>query len=794
MRNKHHVQTIALLLSGAATLAMASAAHAQSAASSILEEVVVTATRKEEVLKDVAMTVDVATGRKLEDLNIFDFKDVSVLSPGLTLTNTVGRNNVATVRGISYDPDTGAPPAVDFYFNELPADIQTVMTAIYDVGQIEVLRGPQGIFRGRTSPAGAITLSTRRPNLSKVEGYGQGTATNQHALNFQGALSVPVISEKLAVRVAGLIDRNRINQIRNVNLGINSKGKTESGRVSVALQPSDNFHATLTYQYLQARNRQFQQVIGPGNQPSLFSPQRSGPALAIEDRGAVAEGVPFFQNNTNIVSLHSDWDVTNDHTVSFLLGHQGTVLRQTQELDTPNAVPGYSPIQRVRTPYNTFIAEVRLASKRDSFWNYTVGAFYSRARSNVFVTQPSNTFFANAVPATPFPVSQGLVLPINIAIGIPNFSEDKSVFATSTFQITDALKLDVGGRFTDMHIEQQSILNVSSTGNAIFGVPAFTLPPNVTIKPSDAVRNHKPFTGGASLSYQINPDVTTYVAYGRSFRRGSAQVAITTPLDSSLIVTKPEHADAVELGLKGDVLDGRLGFSGDVYYQTFDGYIQRGQSYATSSARNGIVDSQTILNYNGKAVSRGAEINVNGVLTPTWTASLGAAYADAHYKNALVPCNDYNFDGVPDAIGAPRVPVGQQVSMCRSSERINQNSKFSMNAQSEYYVEMGSVQPFIRGIFTYRPGFTSTISNFSFRSQPNLNLFGGIRSADGDWSITLFARNLFDTQRITSISQANGLQVTTSVAGGNGAPFDSGYRTVTVTQPREWGVTLQYRF
>lgn len=112
------------------------------------------------------MTVDVATGEQLQKLNLFDFKDVQQLAPGLEITNIDGRSNSATLRGVTFNPDQGTSPTVDVYINEVPVDAQTAFTAIYDVAQIEVLRGTQGAFRGRTAPAGAITLTTRRPSLT----------------------------------------------------------------------------------------------------------------------------------------------------------------------------------------------------------------------------------------------------------------------------------------------------------------------------------------------------------------------------------------------------------------------------------------------------------------------------------------------------------------------------------------------------------------------------------------------------------------------------------------------------
>ena len=150
---------------------------------SALEEIVVTATRRSERLQNVPMTIDVATGEQIKKFDIFDFKDVNILAPGLELTNSQGRDNTATLRGIPFDPDSGTLPAVDVYYNEIPVDAQTAFTAIYDVEQIEVLHGPQGLLRGRsTSPAGSITLKTQDPSLTEFNGYVQATGSDQNAL------------------------------------------------------------------------------------------------------------------------------------------------------------------------------------------------------------------------------------------------------------------------------------------------------------------------------------------------------------------------------------------------------------------------------------------------------------------------------------------------------------------------------------------------------------------------------------------------------------------------------------
>jgi iron complex outermembrane receptor protein len=155
----------ALLCAGVSAFAVPALAYAQAGSENSTSDIIVTATRRAENLQDVPMSVNVATGEQLEKFKIFDVKDVSQLAPGLQLTNTTGRNNTTTLRGITFDPDQGTGPAVQTYYNEIPTDAQTIFTAIYDIQQIEVLRGPQGLLRGLSAPAGSITIATRKPSF-----------------------------------------------------------------------------------------------------------------------------------------------------------------------------------------------------------------------------------------------------------------------------------------------------------------------------------------------------------------------------------------------------------------------------------------------------------------------------------------------------------------------------------------------------------------------------------------------------------------------------------------------------
>ena len=170
------------------------------------------------------------------------------------------------MRGISFDPDQGTSPSVELYFNEMVAETQATFAAIYDIEQIEILRGPQGTLRGQGAPAGTMLISSRKPNYTESEGYVQALGTTKGGYNLQGGFSFP-LSDTLAIRVAGLADGNRINHVRNLTRGgERSESRTYSGRVTLGFKPNDAFEASVMYQYLKADNNVFQQVVGAGSE------------------------------------------------------------------------------------------------------------------------------------------------------------------------------------------------------------------------------------------------------------------------------------------------------------------------------------------------------------------------------------------------------------------------------------------------------------------------------------------------------------------------------------------------
>lgn len=776
------------------------AALAQSAAAaptrSEIDEIVVTATRQAQRLQDVPMSVDVATGDDLQKLNIFDTKDIQQLSPGLELTNTTGRNNTTTLRGISFDPDQGTSPSVMVYLNEIPSDAQTVYTALYDIEQIEVLRGPQGSLRGIASPAGAITIRTRRPDFDQTSGFAQATATEDRAYNVQGGVTLP-ISDTFAMRAAVLVDGNRVNQVYNVNRNEHSRGRTESARLTLGWRPTPDINAYLTYQYLESDVVQNPQVFGPGNAPSLAfgDPTRSGPPADAGDYIAVTEGITRFKNRSHILNLNADWDI-GPVTLSFAGAHQDSRLDQLRDLDTTNSIPNYANEQHTVTPYLVNTAELRLSSNNSDFWNWSVGTFYQKQKGTTRVTQPSDSFFG------PFPISSGLFLPIDTDVTVPVDVRTLSFNATSSFRFGD-FTLEAAIRYSELKNIQTATVHVVSPGFP--GVaPAFDITQDGVPTDLQKAVDH-PLTGGASLSYRLTDDATVYAAYAHSYRQGSAGVAVPVGVSSDLIRSSSEKTDSFEIGFKAAFLNRRLNVNVAAFYQKFDGFLSRFDGIAyncpdffgscnafgppiNNQTDNPLTNGSFSFNYNGDATVKGIEGTIEGRPLDNWDISISAAYAKGRYDGALLPCNDYNGDGIPDATGTPHITGTGNVSLCASDGRLADVPDFSLSANSELRLPIGALTPFIRGIITYRPGVYSERSDFDYSSRTLLNLYVGLRGENDRWEVNLSAKNILNQKRITNISLGNGQTGTAT------APYDSGYRAVNVMNPREFGITTSFKF
>lgn len=819
------------MLAGASALTLiASGAHAQATAAqkpaaepAMVGEIIVTARRTSENLQNVPTTVSAVGGDSLKKLAITQFQDVAAVVPGLSLGTssvTAGRSPAPSIRGVSYDASTQASPTVDIYQNDVPIDGGTAFQAVYDVQAIEVLRGPQGTLRGRTAPSGAITLTTRRADTHDFGGYVSALATDHGGRNLQGAVNVPVIEGVLGVRLAGVVDENKGDFVTSINSSLLPLKSTRSGRISVNFTPTDNFDASVTYQKLNSHKRSFTQVAGSGafGGVSAAAPAGyNGPVITASQRLDVEDSPRFNYSDNDFLSAQLNWEFLGQR-LSYIGGYTKGDSITAGALDYGNVLIGKSYFQNLTTVTKQTTHEVRLSSaKTGGLFDYTIGYFYSKAPSLTAGGQIASflpgAFGSPGAPANPSVLNMRFTLPT--IINVDNHATENSVFANVRVHLGEATELSGGVRHIVSKVDnvQTVFLGAGMISRAI-GVPcsaagfgstygggycdipiaAGTTP----VQNSSQKNTEKPTVYNLSISHRFSDQVLSYGTFATSWRRGANNFALNNaendPVLASLVFLPDEKSKSFETGVKTNWLDRRLRLNLAVFYQKYDGLLFQVASVPYIAANGAsVILSNSTFNVGADSVVKGFDLDGAFQITPNWSISGGVSYADGKVDNDTVPCRDSNFDGVPDT-GSPTFNDFRSrnihVATCKSNQAVSREPKWNGTLQSEYWRPVGSMEAYVRGLLSYSPENTRRNLSYTVPDYGLLNVFAGLRSADGAWDINLFARNLTKTDVQTSRDPDY-----TTPGGGITATFgQTGYRWVTYTPPREVGVSVRYAF
>ena len=761
---------------GAVAVAVPALAQEQSGDKGDTTVVVVTATKRKESLQSVPMSVDAVTGDTLSKLNVQKFEDVQKLSPGLVLNPADGRGQNVSLRGVTFDPDTGASPTVQVYWNETPISTSDAFRSLFDVSQIEVLRGPQGTLRGQTSPAGAITIATQRPSLHSFEGMFNQTIGSRAQWNTQAGVSIPLIDGKLAIRLAGVYDYSE-NGVHNVVNNRDDSDMAHGGRVSVLWKPVSSVEVLLVHQQLNDTNVNYPVAVG-----APVTGQGAGPTLTAANRSSVIEGPYDFRNHSQLTSLNVTWDL-GGHRLSYIGGLQQGREEDLRDLDITNVISGWNDEQDVSAKTRQVSHELRFESTGPSMWTWMVGAYYSKNTGSAVFTQPLAYYFYA-------PYQPPLQTPLTGSTDPGNYGQNMAIFTDHRFALTPSDTVEVGLRYQENKSQNQQYLSY-------FGLTAPSLSADLT-----HLSNHG-LTGSVNYKHSFDKDTMAYVSYSKGLRPGGAVGFITAVgLDPHYYIYQPETTDSYELGFKSKLFDRRVTLNADIFQQNIHNYIARAnatwvRTAAVAGEPNGTGPGGTYgadlatgginFNTNGDVVSKGVEATVSWLISANWNAQLSAAYIDAHYDNALLYCNDSNNDGIPDNGGA-YVQPGRQVSLCKSNRPLqdtfgNEAGKLNMTLRSEYAHQLGKYEGFVRGLVRYVPPSYNQQLDKHISAYTPVDLYVGVRNPNQKWELSLWAQNLLDK------SVDRGLNAL--YAGG----LAGGYLELrTPPEERRVGATLRYRF
>lgn len=762
--------------------------------------IIVQARRRDEDVQDVPAVIDTVTSEEVAKLNLRDFKEVQTLVPGLQLsTETNGVGGSAKLRGVNFDINaSGFNSTVEFYMNDAPITAGIVLQQMFDIGQIEVLRGPQGTLRGRASPSGSITVTTRKPDLYSFGGAVDMTTNDIGTINFKSALNVPVIEGIAAIRVAGVWDENEVDRVRPITTGRDPFERTRAGRVSGLLQPTDWLSFEGVYQHMERNAVAWDQVasFSEVNPDAPSSPVYT----ATKDR---------LSNQTLPRTIHQVYDIYNWRAQASQWGqvliYQGQhydqkILSRTTQ-DTANLFPGEDVRQVTDSLAKSTSHEIRLQNEARLFGmvDYVVGFFDAKNDSPTDLTRPTPV-------RLPLAFGGGLATVAQTPISRLGGSHEQSLFGNLTVHIGDATEVSGGVRHIDYTSDNQLIVGGQTIAN-------------------DG-QSAKKWIYSGSIKHNFTPELMVYASTGSSWRPGLNVVGdfnITpSALERSFLNLPAETSKSYEIGLKSTFLDGRMHFNVTGYHQKFKNYPFR--------VPNGVYFLNRVADRNasGQVIGTHQEVGqfnfvgavpveVNGVegdlsfeVSDHWNLGLVASYSLGKVKDGTIPCNDLNGDGIPDNVtSAPslaqlQAAVGaDNLAACQTSQRSAFQSPFSATLQSEYRVPIsGKTDGYLRGLVSYNGKSQTDPTNIydDVGAYALVNLYAGIRASDGAWEVSLFAKNLFETEK--ALTRTSPLSTSYQQLGFGGfgltgptaATFTSTYTGVTMTPPREFGLNVRYAF
>ncbi len=808
----------------ATSLAAEASAAANDSAVATVNEVVVTARRKEETLQNVPMTVNAVTSKDLKQFNIFNGSDLTALAPGLQFRPNPGASDVnISLRGAGKGPGTAASPTVQTYFNEAPIRDTQAYQSIYDLGQVEVLRGPQGTLRGLPASSGAITFTSARPNLSRFGGSIQAAVSNRDQTRIEGAVNLPIVEDIFGVRLAAVHDHNDNGGVKSVNSTKKPYQHIDSWRASARFKPIDTLDMNVMYEQFWTDFANFNQVYGTGFRGPVLPANYNGPPIAVFDRLAVGKAPSHTKRHDQLLTGNIDWDLAPHLRLSYVGSYFKYRPHNYGGDNLGNFYgPSLPPSQDYHSPSQTVTQEARIESSGNKFWDFGVGAFYSKQTNRSLLFGSPATYLPGVFGAPRAPQSLFSYNPLysyTLNLTVPTGTTIKAIYANSTFHITSKTELYVGARYTDSYSRQQQIGGLTN-GVSATGVPsaACALVPgsfpsvvrvgqcdlplaNISLaQPFTELKFH-PWVYTASLTQHFSDDLTGYVTYGHSWRAGvtNFSIASTDPRIVGLSPSRPETSNNFEVGLKSNWLEHTLSINVAAFYQKFNGFeVFASAPYIDNTGPALAVHAPGSFNYNADAKVRGVDLEVSYRPSQNFYVSGFLNYAKGRLANAPIPCNDGNFDGIADAI-IPTVAgftaAGTPLATCKSNQSLTNQPDWSADLQAEYNMPIsGSADAYIRTLSTYTAKNNFALTNFRTKAYTMVNLFAGVRDHDSHWDVGVYARNLFNTKEQLINGASDIATPTDSPTVGLGVGPTTGYRLVGVTDRREFGATVRYAF
>jgi iron complex outermembrane recepter protein len=700
--------------SGAAPVAAQSTGSQANARSDVLEEVIVTAQKREERLQDVPIPMSVISADTLAQTNQVRVQDYFSTVPGLNVSPAGGNEAIQTltIRGLSSGYFTN--PTVGTTVDDVPfgSSIDFGGTTLpdfdpSDLARVEVLRGPQGTLYGASSMGGLLKFVTVDPSTTEVSGRVQADVNtvengSQPGYAFRGAINVP-LGDTLAVRAsaftrqdAGYVDNPTVTPPIN---GVN-EDRVSGGRISALWKPSEDFSVKLSALYQEMKADGVSEVTVPT--PGF--PQSYG--LGDLQQNYVRDCCSYVRA-LEAYSAVINWKLS-DVTLTSVTGYNSN--RYNTGFDFSYALTGFAQLffpaatgatENTNSRTDKFSQEIRADIPFGKTFDWLVAAFYTH----------ENTPFYESIWAADH--DTGSLLGYLGSADVPNKYTEYAAFTDLTIHFTDRFTTQIGAR--ESHIEQLSL--PATEDGPLFGGGTSVLP---EVDVSSNV-----FTYLLSPQFKFSEDLMAYARIASGYRPGASNNFVLDPAIPR--AANPDKTQSYELGVKGDGLNHTLTFDASVYYINWqDIQIQLAD-------QNGVYHGVLYTTNGGRAKSEGVELSVEA--KPLRGLDIGAWIA---YNNADL------IDGMP-ANSSVEGPPGTQLPYgSRWSGNLSANQTFPLTGDLTGFVG-GNVSYVGERLGTFVPvGSTLPRAYFPEYVKTDVRAGGTYKNV----TATLYANNVTDKRGV----------------------------------------------
>jgi iron complex outermembrane receptor protein len=752
-----------------ATLALSPfAAHA---APAVLEQVIVEAQKKSENVQDTPIAIQAMTGEQFQQSASFNLSELARSTAGLSFDTGVQTD--IRLRGTS--TVAGAPVSlrtniyVDGALVEQP---RAVFAAQYDIARFEILKGPQGTLYGKSSPTGTINIRTQNPNLSKVDGYVAASAGERDLRNTQFGISLPIIEDELAIRLAGVYDESK-NGIMSVTTGDESVNRGTGVRFTALWQPNDDFSARLSYTYTEAASNPVYALDGQGYEYD-------------DDKATVNfQDTDFTRDQLAILEL--SYNIDDHMSLTSVTAWEDQYYINDQDMDGgPSTItPPYNRLlngdqQRVNINIPTNIQQdLRLASEDNDFLDWQVGGYYKYSSTKT----PINVKKFSAANQSSVSIESAYV----------GKTEEWAAYTHNTLKFTDEFNLIVGLRAV-----RQRANSLQPTNGCLIdsGAPADCTEDDLNLVELGALNGDgipldeqmsysQPYTGTIKAQYFFNVDLAGYISLDRAYRTGAANLNLQGNIPDDFIILGPERSKSVEVGLKGTFWDQRARFAVAVFDQIYTGFQQDIQNVEVADPLLGRSNANSFVVNAKEAEIRGLEAELTALVLDSWQLTASVTYNDAKF-------NDFK-DNPCTSNGPLDYDDGPQYNICDlSGEALPLAPKWAGVVTSNFSLPapgLESVDWYFNTLVNAKSSQVDKVTRRTLGGYATVDFFTGLRSIGATgWDLNIWLKNAFDRRVVTRIF--NSTESNPDLERQHPTAFDM----VTTNPARQLGITGTYRF